>query len=169
MLGSIIPLNVYYWNAMINDDLIYMDDDLIKFSVSDVATQVAAGGIKQAFDSWNQHPIPGKSHHIIPNFVSSQATWVIPRWNLPKYPLNRNVLIELTNFVFRERCTRWLGEEHQRHIYSNTANHPSNSCRCCSCLWRSRSTSYLSWAIWSWPSCQPSRPSTLDKKTDLPE
>ena len=64
---------------MINDDLIDKDDALINFSVSEVATQVAAGGIKQVFDSWNQHPIPGKPHHTIPNFVSSQLTWVIPR------------------------------------------------------------------------------------------
>ena len=37
-----------------------MDDDLVKFSVSTFTTQVAAVGIKQVFDSWNQHPIPGK-------------------------------------------------------------------------------------------------------------
>ena len=59
---------------MRNDDLIDMDDDLTKFSVSDFGTQVAAGGIKQVFDSWNQHPIPGKPHHTIPNFVSSKVT-----------------------------------------------------------------------------------------------
>lgn len=45
---------------MVNDDLIDMDDDLVKFSVSTFTTQVAAVGIKQVFDSWNQHPIPGK-------------------------------------------------------------------------------------------------------------
>ena len=58
-------------NAMVNDDLIDMDDDLVKFSVSNFATQVAAVGIKQVFDSWNQHPIPGKLQYTIPNFVSS--------------------------------------------------------------------------------------------------
>lgn len=47
-------------NTMVNDDLIDMDDDLVKFSVSTFTTQVAAVGIKQVFDSWNQHPIPGK-------------------------------------------------------------------------------------------------------------
>ena len=47
-------------NNMVNDDLIDMDDDLVKFSVSTFTTQVAAVGIKQVFDSWNQHPIPGK-------------------------------------------------------------------------------------------------------------
>ena len=56
---------------MVNDDLIDMDDDLVKFSVSNFATQVAAVGIKQVFDSWNQHPIPGKLQYTIPNFVSS--------------------------------------------------------------------------------------------------
>lgn len=44
---------------MVNDDLIDMDDDLVKFSVSTFTTQVAAVRIKQVFDSWNQHPIPG--------------------------------------------------------------------------------------------------------------
>ena len=47
-------------NNMVNDDLIDMDDDLVKFSVSTFTTQVAAVGIKQAFDSLNQHPIPGE-------------------------------------------------------------------------------------------------------------
>lgn len=47
-------------NNMVNDDLIDMDDDLVKFSASTSTTQVAAVGIKQVFDSWNQHPIPGK-------------------------------------------------------------------------------------------------------------
>ena len=47
-------------NNMVNDDLIDMDDDLVKFSVSTFTSQVAAVGIKQVFDSWNQHPIPGK-------------------------------------------------------------------------------------------------------------
>lgn len=45
---------------MVNDDLKDMDDDLVKYSVSTFTTQVAAAGIKQVFDSWNQHPIPGK-------------------------------------------------------------------------------------------------------------
>ena len=45
---------------MVNDDLIDMDDDLVKVSVSTFTTQVAAVGIKQVFDSWNQHPIHGK-------------------------------------------------------------------------------------------------------------
>ena len=82
---------------MVNDDLIEMDDDLVKCSVSNFATQVAAVGIKEVFDSWTQHPIPGKPHYTIPNFVSSQVTWVIPQLNLPKYPLDRNMLVELTN------------------------------------------------------------------------
>jgi len=47
-------------NDMVNDDLKDMDDDLVKYSVSTFTTQVAAAGIKQVFDSWNQHPIPGK-------------------------------------------------------------------------------------------------------------
>ena len=51
-------------NNMVNDDLIDMDDDLIKFSVSTFTTQVAAVGIKQVFDSWNQHPIPGKIYSL---------------------------------------------------------------------------------------------------------
>ena len=65
-------------NAMVNDDLIDMDDDLVKFSVSTFATQVAAVGIKQVFHSCNQHPIPGKPHYnsTIPSFVSSQVTSV---------------------------------------------------------------------------------------------
>ena len=65
-------------NAMVNDDLLDMDDDLVKFSVSTFATEVAAVGIKQVFDSWNQHPIPGKPHYTstIPNFISSQVTSV---------------------------------------------------------------------------------------------
>ena len=49
---------------MVNDDLIDMDDDLVKFSVSTFTTQVAAVGIKQVFDSWNQHPIPGKIYSL---------------------------------------------------------------------------------------------------------
>ena len=59
---------------MVNDNLIDVDDDLYKFSVSNFATEVAAVGIKQVFDNWNQHPIPGKPHYGIPNFVSSQAS-----------------------------------------------------------------------------------------------
>ena len=59
---------------MVNDDLIDVDDDPFKFSVSNFATQVAAVGIKQVFDSWNQHSIPGMPHYSIPNFVSSQVT-----------------------------------------------------------------------------------------------
>ena len=54
---------------MVSDDLIDVDDDPFKFSVSNFGTQVAAVGIKQVFDSWNQHPIPGKPHYAIPNFV----------------------------------------------------------------------------------------------------
>ena len=54
---------------MVNDDLIDVDDDPFKFSVSNFATQVAAVGIKQVIDSWNQHPITGKPHYAIPNFV----------------------------------------------------------------------------------------------------
>ena len=59
---------------MVNDDLIDVDDDLFKFSVSNFATEVAAVGIKQVSDIWNQHPIPGKPHYAVPNFVSSQVT-----------------------------------------------------------------------------------------------
>ena len=59
---------------MVNDDLIDVDDVLFKFSVSNFATEVAAVGIKQVFDIWNQHPIPGKPHYAVPNFVSSQVT-----------------------------------------------------------------------------------------------
>ena len=61
---------------MVNDNLIDVDDDLFKFSWSNFATEVAARavGIKQVFDIWNQHPIPGKPHYAVPNFVSSQVT-----------------------------------------------------------------------------------------------
>ena len=59
---------------MVNDDLIDVDDDLFKFLVSTFATEVAAVGIKQVFDSWNQHTTPGKPYYAIPNFVSSQVT-----------------------------------------------------------------------------------------------
>ena len=45
---------------MVNGDLIDMDDDLVKFSVSYFPTKVAAIRIKQVFDCWNQHTIPGK-------------------------------------------------------------------------------------------------------------
>ena len=61
-------------NAMVNDDLIDVDDDLFTFSVSNFATEVAAVGIKQVFDIWNQYPIPRKPHYAVPNFVSSQVT-----------------------------------------------------------------------------------------------
>ena len=64
-------------NALVNDDLIDVGDDPFKFSVSNFANQVAAVGIKQVFDSWNQHLIPGKPQYAILNFVSSQVNWVI--------------------------------------------------------------------------------------------
>lgn len=38
-------------NTIVNDDLIDMDDDLAKFSVSNCATQIAAVGIREVFDS----------------------------------------------------------------------------------------------------------------------
>lgn len=43
-------------NTMVTVDLIDMDDDMVKFSVSNLATQIAAVGIRQVFDSWNLHP-----------------------------------------------------------------------------------------------------------------
>ena len=47
-------------NAMVNDDQLNMEDDIVKFSVSYFTTKVAAVGIKQVFDSWNKHTIPGE-------------------------------------------------------------------------------------------------------------
>ena len=50
-------------NAMANDDIIDMGDDFTRFSVSTFANKVAAVGIKQVFDSWNLHTIPGNSQY----------------------------------------------------------------------------------------------------------
>lgn len=47
-------------NAMVNKDLINMDDDMNKFCVSWFTSRTADNGIKQVISSWNNHPIPGK-------------------------------------------------------------------------------------------------------------
>ena len=47
-------------NAMVNEDLINMDDDMNKFCVSWFTSRTADIGIKQVISSWNNHPIPGK-------------------------------------------------------------------------------------------------------------
>lgn len=64
-------------NTMVNDDLIDMDDDLVKFSVSNFATQIAAVGIRQVFDSWNLHQIPGSLNTSF-NFFFVFKQLVIP-------------------------------------------------------------------------------------------
>ena len=48
-------------NAMVNEDLINVDDDMNKFCVSCFTFRVADIGIKQVISSWNNHAIPGKS------------------------------------------------------------------------------------------------------------
>ena len=50
-------------NAMVNEDLINMDDDMNKFCVSWFTSRVADIGIKQVISSWNNHAIPGKIHY----------------------------------------------------------------------------------------------------------
>jgi len=47
-------------NAMVNEDLINMDDDMNKFCVSWFTSRTADIGIKQVISSWSNHPIPGK-------------------------------------------------------------------------------------------------------------
>ena len=47
-------------NAMVNEDLINMDDDMNKFCVSWFTSRIADIGIQQVISSWNNHAIPGK-------------------------------------------------------------------------------------------------------------
>lgn len=75
-------------NNIVNDDLIDMDDDLVKFLVSTFTTQVAAVGIKQVFDSWNQHPIPSK-------FINLSALHV------SFYANNTKVLFEYVELIYQ--------------------------------------------------------------------
>ena len=47
-------------NAMVNEDLINMDDDMNNFCVSWFTSRTADIGIRQVISSCNNHSIPGK-------------------------------------------------------------------------------------------------------------
>ena len=50
-------------NAMANDDIIDMTDEVTKFCVSWITLRVCDIGSRQVIDAWNNHPIPGKKNH----------------------------------------------------------------------------------------------------------
>ena len=57
-------------NAMVNKDLINMDDDNYEQVLSIMFTsRVADIGIKQVISSWNNHAIPGKIHNHSGSFL----------------------------------------------------------------------------------------------------
>jgi len=64
-------------NAMVNEDLINMDDDMNKFCVSWFTSRTADIGIKQVISSWNNHPIPGKG---VPHkrMEENKKTFILP-------------------------------------------------------------------------------------------
>lgn len=47
-------------NAMVNEEIIDMTDEVTKFCVSWITLRVCDIGRRQVIDSWNNHPIPGK-------------------------------------------------------------------------------------------------------------